>query len=650
MRKSILNVFFLIALSCPYAAISQTLSEDLGPPEKATSQDAKERPNAAIELKDNVEALVDKASGAVVAILSQSSPGSGVIVSQTDNNYIVLTSAHVVRGLLEGDALLIRTSDGHEHRSTQIDVSPWLDLASVRFKSSTRYPVLPVAAPNTDGGISVVLGYPIGSSKLAFVPSLNFTGLSLDLTGRDGGYVFGYSTRVPALPEWGWLHNTLRGMSGGPVVSQSGEVIAIHGEADRYASQNPRENMVGSASGLSLGIPLRDWELLQNSLATYTKQDYIRDQPRRIDNVQDLSLKASRLSSEGRYTEAIGIWTEMIRRDPTEGSYFANRALARSETGDEKGALLDYDKAVELFPDSWQIYALRGSTKSSLRDHDGAQSDFIKSLQINSVYYRAVMLRMRDFLRAGKSSDAISTAKAYLNNLDLRSDGAFLIGSELIRAYFSDDQSEAALEFGKKLASAHPNEPMLSILLSQVYRGAGRDQDALSQLRRDLPKFSSNSQFLYQLAITELDLGNPRSSASHFSRLLTISPDDHALHAYKCYALVKSTRPEEAIKSCRQSIRLMPKFHLAHRYLGLALHQTRSLKEAEQSYSNALHFSKPQSAIDYLNRGEVRWELGKRDLSCIDFRTSQREGLSEKQSVAETKASWSNQFVDYCSK
>lgn len=651
MKKILLNVFSLIVLpfSCPAFAQIQ-VQEQSSPVEAKKPQGSSKSKNLAIELKDTIEAVAHKASASVVAILSQGAPGSGVIVSQNGNTYIVLTAAHVVKGLLDGDILLIRTSDGREHRSTQIEVSPWLDLASIRFKSSTLYPVLPVAAPESDDGISVVLGYPIGKSELAFVPSLNFTDLSLHLAGREGGYVFSYSTRIPALAEWGWLNNTLRGMSGGPVVNRNGQIIAIHGEADLYNSQNPRENTVVSASGLSLGIPLGDWSLFRNSLSTYTRQDYLRDRPQRIETVQDLLLQASKLSSQGRHQEAIHIWTEMIRRDPKEGSYYANRALARSQAGDEKGALLDYNKAVELFPDSWQIYALRGNTKSSLRDHEGAQRDFRKSLQINSVYFRAVMLQMRDYIRAGNSSDAIQLAIPYLRDLDLGSNGAFLIGSELIRAYSYNNQADEALEFGKKLASAHPQEPMLSILIAQVYEGVGRAQDALSLLRRDLPKFSSNSQFLYQLAVMELDTGNPRISASHLSRLVMASPDDHVLHAYKCYALVKSKLAEEAIKSCKKSLQLMPKFHLAYRYIGLALHDAGSLEAAEESYSNALRYSSPKSAIDFLNRGEVRWELGKRELSCIDFRSAKDGGVTEQQSIAEIRSNWSISFIDYCSK
>ena len=45
---------------------------------------------------------------------------------------------------------------------------------------------------------------------------------------------------------------------------------------------------------------------------------------------------------------------------------YTNRAIAKSELGQHDDALVDYDKAIELNPDSADAYTNRGFAKSEL--------------------------------------------------------------------------------------------------------------------------------------------------------------------------------------------------------------------------------------------------------------------------------------------
>ena len=654
MHKSIAYSCSRVALFCSLALLISTAgpanSRAQGSLQKSNSNDASqpilEEPNKAQELKDRIESVVRNASPSVVSIKTQGAPGSGSIVSKEGHTYTVLTAAHVVGGSVAGDSLIVRTADGAAHKAIAVEVSQWLDLATIRFESTSNYQVLPIA--DSSGGIVVALGYPIGSSELGFVPSITTVGSS-NLTSRDGGYIFSYVTRVPALAEWGWMTDTLRGMSGGPVVDLLGQLVAVHGEADRFVDPSARGHVQGSSSsGLSLGIPSSAWRVVAGRLASYSRDAYLREFGNQDLTVDDLRLQASRKASEGHRQEAIQIWTEIIRMDPGDGSNYANRALLRSDLHDETGALRDYDTAVKLFPDSWQIYALRGDTRSVLGDHMGAQNDFNRSLSINRSYFRAAMLKMRDYTRAGRAQEAIKTGQYYLRDLDLSANGAFLIGSELIRAYAQNDQEEQALVFGLKLAEAHPSEPMLSIQLAELYLLLRRPQDALARLRRDLPRFSTDHQYVYRLSELELDYGSPAMAANLFTRLLVATPKDSVLHAAKCYALVKAKNPDDAITSCHQALQINPAYHLAYRYLGLALNDKGSNTEAELSYSNSLKYSNPKSAIDYLNRGETRWKLGRSVDACKDFRLAQSADLVEKQTYEQMRADWDQKFIDHC--
>ena len=67
--------------------------------------------------------------------------------------------------------------------------------------------------------------------------------------------------------------------------------------------------------------------------------------------------------------------------------YFFNRAQDKFELADYKGAVLDYNKALELSPtEICLVYSMRGNAKRNLSDFDGAISDQNKALDFDPLY------------------------------------------------------------------------------------------------------------------------------------------------------------------------------------------------------------------------------------------------------------------------
>jgi len=70
---------------------------------------------------------------------------------------------------------------------------------------------------------------------------------------------------------------------------------------------------------------------------------------------------------------------------------------------DFKGAIADYNKAIEINPKEINSYINRGTAKMNLNDYTGAIDDFSKAIEINqrfevSYFNRGnVKLRIRDF-------------------------------------------------------------------------------------------------------------------------------------------------------------------------------------------------------------------------------------------------------------
>ena len=65
--------------------------------------------------------------------------------------------------------------------------------------------------------------------------------------------------------------------------------------------------------------------------------------------------------------------------------------LKKARSGDYKGSLSDFDKAIQLSPDpSVELYASRGAAKKETGDHSGAVKDFTKALDLEPSHWNAV--------------------------------------------------------------------------------------------------------------------------------------------------------------------------------------------------------------------------------------------------------------------
>ena len=88
--------------------------------------------------------------------------------------------------------------------------------------------------------------------------------------------------------------------------------------------------------------------------------------------------------------------------------YFFNRAQDKFELGNYEGAILDYDKALELSPtEICLVYSMRGNAKRNSGDLDGAISDQNKALDLDPLYADGYFNRSSAKFEMGNFSGAI---------------------------------------------------------------------------------------------------------------------------------------------------------------------------------------------------------------------------------------------------
>ncbi|MBE9187412.1 trypsin-like peptidase domain-containing protein [Microcoleus sp. LEGE 07076] len=161
------------------------------------------------------------AQSITVKVLSNKTSGSGILVgkkganSKKEDIYSVLTNRHV---LVPGEPYRIQTPDGKIYQANVVkDVNfKGSDLALLQFSSAQDYTLAELMSVSTLAVNQQVFaaGFVSDTKKLVFTSGE--VSLLPDKAFQDG-YQIGYT------------NNVQKGMSGGPILNQRGEVIGING-------------------------------------------------------------------------------------------------------------------------------------------------------------------------------------------------------------------------------------------------------------------------------------------------------------------------------------------------------------------------------------------------------------------------------------
>ncbi len=353
-----------------------------------------------------------RAAQAITVRLEGATLGSGVLVKREGNRYKVLTAWHVVSGQRPGEELAIITPDGKQHRLEQGSITRLgsVDLAVLSFLSSSSYAVARIGDPNRleMGGSVYVAGFPISTSA---VPARILRFL-------DGRVIANSRVAIPNGYQLLYSNQTQRGMSGGAVLDDSGQLVGIHGQAETDTLPTADEG-VAIKTGTSQGIPISYYH--GTSAATAGSQ------PNRDARSADdfLALARELHGQKGREQELIRLATQSLALQESEDGY-AVRAYAKSDLGDKQGAIADYNQALAVNPKRVATYNNRGNVKFALGDKQGAIADYSQALAINPKLAKAYYNRGIVKFALGDKQGAIADynqaltinpkdAKAYIN-------------------------------------------------------------------------------------------------------------------------------------------------------------------------------------------------------------------------------------------
>ena len=240
---------------------------------------------------------IDEIANKITVRIEGATKGSGIIVSRNGSSYTVLTAWHVLRGHRPGEELAIITADGYQHplKQRSIERIGKIDMALLTFESDEYYELAKLG-----DSLSVrhqhkvhVGGYPLSNDNMMSIsPGEIIANAEVCI---DQGYQLLYSNR------------TSPGMSGGPVLTEAGQLVGIHGRGEK-SEQSTNGAVANLKTGVNQGVPIHFYKsyksgevIGRNRSEPHTADDYLAMAQNSIDirgreqTVIRLSKKAAEL-------------------------------------------------------------------------------------------------------------------------------------------------------------------------------------------------------------------------------------------------------------------------------------------------------------------------------------------------------------------
>ncbi len=480
------------------------------------------------------------AKAVTVLIKTGNEQGSGAIINRTGDTYTVLTAAHVVKKT--DRKYTIELNDGQVYPISSFKLAPNgnLDLAVVQFKSDRAYSTIKIGNSNTaeEGTTAYVAGFPFAT---AAITQSVYTFSDGKITANSSKpFANGYSIVYSC--------NTLPGMSGGPVLNDKAELIAVHGKGDNQerVKQSEVNSSVWVKTGFNLGIPVNTFTQVASTMGVNLNKDVatVAAQPRKT-TADDFFVTAANQSLQGNYPGAINSLNQAIRAKPDYSVAYIARAEANLYLDNPQETYRDANLALKYQPNSDEAYALRGAASIGV-DLPASYADFDKALALNPRNSRAHLYRGFAELLYEDPQKALRTIDKAIKNDPNLSD-AYAVRATAKQ--LSGDSTGSEIDF-KRALQINPNS-----FLAYAYRG-------------------------YIRAIT----GNKESGFADLDKAIALSPKNPIGYLLKGQAYAGTGNHQQGIQQFNQALKLKPNYDIAYANRSVSYI---SLEKYQQAFADA---------------------------------------------------------------
>jgi serine protease Do len=341
---------------------------------------------------------VGKVAKQVTVLIKADQVGSGVIIRRERNTYYVLTAKHVVDEKKDNYKIITEDEQEHPLNYSNVEKLADVDLAIATFTSDKNYAIAKIGnSNNVPEGTSVfVSGFPkvgnaIDRSIYQFTPGQVTANASKPLA-------FGYGLV--------YTNKTLPGMSGGAVLDNNGQLVAIHGRAEG-GSLERQTDTIYVKTGFNLGIPINTF-IKKSPKTTFVTTTSNVPSKVRESGADNFFLQAGDKYQKGDVNGAIRDLNQALKLNPNYAAAYSKRGILNYVLSDQDAALKDFNRALRLNATDADSYVGRGLTLSALGSKREAIADYSQAIEYNAFQGSAFYNRGVLFYNMGDSQKAMS--------------------------------------------------------------------------------------------------------------------------------------------------------------------------------------------------------------------------------------------------
>ncbi|MBD2777000.1 CHAT domain-containing protein [Iningainema tapete] len=321
------------------------------------------------------------------------------------------------------------------------------------------------------------------------------------------------------------------------------------------------------------------------SLAQQLATELVKPTPNQIlsplEQAQTWFYQGLQQAKTGNLLGAIVSYNKAIEINPEQYEYWFNRGLTLFYLGNLPEAIASYDRAINIKPDFYKAWYNRGAALLESKQFEDAIYCFDQAIEIKFNYHEAWSIRGWALLNAGSPLAAISSYEQ-----------ALLIQPE--------DQE---------------NWYQRGIVLASI----GEIDDAIASYDRAIEILPDFDLAWYNRGVELCNLGRFEDGIASLNQALEINPSNYEIWYTTGSTLEKLGRNEEAIQCYTQAIEIKPDYHEVWIDIGVLQANLGLWEEAIVSWNSALLIN-PELYLGWFNSAVALENLGRREeaIACYD--------------------------------
>ncbi len=318
----------------------------------------------------------------------------------------------------------------------------------------------------------------------------------------------------------------------------------------------------------------------------------------------------------GRYSEAEGIYQQILRSDPNQPVALHLLGVIAFQVGKSDIAVNLITKALTLEPDYTKAHNNLGNALHSLGRLEQAVTSYHKAIALEPDYAESYNNLGNTLHSLGRLEQAEAS---YHKALDLKPNYLMAYNNlgntlhDLGRLIEAEESSSNALKIQPDYAMAHSN-------LGNVLKDLERFDEAVSSHQKALALNPDFVEAHNNLANCYQKQGQLHKAVKRYQKALHLKPDYAEAHNNLGTAFQNLGQLEDAVASYQQALAIQPGYTEAYNNLGNALGGLGRLDEAVASFGKALSID-PECAMAHNNLGNTLKDLNQLDEA---FRCHQR--------------------------